>query len=131
MLGCIQNMYMASYLSTTMFIWCDSYIKHTLTILFLKVFFFFFKDWHLSCCQSFFSFFSPKAPAQYIVVYSSCRSFCLCYVGHRLSVSWWVGLGPAKDPNQQNPELMKWSVGTQPLGHGASSTLTVLKTDCI
>ena len=34
----------------------------------------------------------PKAP-QYIVLYSSCRSFWLCYVGHCHSVAWWAVLG--------------------------------------
>ena len=29
----------------------------------------------------------PKAP-RYIVIYSSCRSFWLCYVGHCLSMAW-------------------------------------------
>ena len=47
--------------------------------------------WANICCQS--SFFLllllPKAP-QYIAVYSSCRSFWLCYVGRSLSMAWWV-----------------------------------------
>ena len=43
----------------------------------------------------------PKAP-QYIVVYSGCRFFWLCYVGCCLSMAWWVvpcpylGSEPAK-----------------------------------
>ena len=37
------------------------------------------------CCQS-FSFSSPKAP-QYIVVYSICKSFQLCFIGRRLSMA--------------------------------------------
>ena len=37
----------------------------------------------------FFFSFSPKPP-RFIVVYSSCRSFWLCYVGRCLSMAWWV-----------------------------------------
>ena len=40
-----------------------------------------------------FFFFSPKSP-QYVVVYSSYRSFWLCYVGRHLSMAWWAMLGP-------------------------------------
>ena len=46
----------------------------------------FFKYWHLSF---FLLLLLPKAP-QYIAVYSSCRSFRLCYVGCCLSMAWWV-----------------------------------------
>ena len=50
--------------------------------------------WDNIYCQSFvFSFLLlPKAP-QYLVVYSSCRSFLLCYMGCHLSIAWWVVLG--------------------------------------
>ena len=50
--------------------------------------------WTNLCCQSssFYVYF-PKAP-QYIVVYSSCRTFWLCYVGRCLSMAWWAVLGP-------------------------------------
>ena len=41
----------------------------------------------------FFVFLLPKAPP-YIVVYSSCRSFWLCYVGCCLSMARWAMLGP-------------------------------------
>ena len=34
--------------------------------------------------------FSPPPATQYIVVYSSCRSIWLCYVGRHLSMAWWV-----------------------------------------
>ena len=57
-----------------------------------KYLFFFFKigTWANICCQSFFlSLLLPKAP-QYIVVYSSCRSFWLCCVGHHLRLAWWA-----------------------------------------
>ena len=63
-----------------------------------------------------FFFFSPKPP-QYIVVYSSCRSFWLCYVGRRLSMAWWV-LGPhpaselvkpwAAEVERVNPTTRPW-----------------------
>ena len=49
-----------------------------------------------SWSNSFFSFFfSPKLPLpnpspQYIVVYSSCECFWLCYVGCRLSIDQWL-----------------------------------------
>ena len=57
----------------------------------LEIFFCFFKDWLWAniCCQSFFVFLPPDAP-QYIVVYSSCGSFWLCYMGHHLSTAWWA-----------------------------------------
>ena len=43
-----------------------------------------------TCCQSFFlPLLLPEAP-QYIVVYSSCRSFWLCYVGCCLNMAWWA-----------------------------------------
>ena len=51
---------------------------------FLRSLFSFLKigTWAIICCQSYYYFFLlllPKAP-QYIVVYSGCRSFWLCYV---------------------------------------------------
>ena len=51
--------------------------------------------WANICCQSslFFFLLLPNAP-EYIVVYPSCRSFLLCYEGHRLSTAWWGVLGP-------------------------------------
>ena len=47
--------------------------------------------WATICCQSsfFFLLLLPKA-TQHIVVYSSCRSFWLCYLGRHLSMAWWV-----------------------------------------
>ena len=41
----------------------------------------------LTSVANFFFLFLPKAP-QYIVVYSSCRSFWFCYVGRHLSMAW-------------------------------------------
>ena len=53
-------------------------------------FFLMIGTWVKICCQSFlFSFFSSKS-SQYVVVYSSCMPFWLCYVGHRLSMAWWA-----------------------------------------
>ena len=40
----------------------------------------------------------PKAP-QYIVVYSSCRSFWLCCVGCYLSMAWWAV--PCRHPGSE------------------------------
>ena len=50
----------------------------------------------------FFFFFSPKCP-QYIVVYSSCRSLWLCYVGHHLSMAWWAVPCPHPGCEQTKP----------------------------
>ena len=68
----------------------------------------------------------PQDP-QYIVVYSSCRSFWLCYVGRRLSMAWWVVPGL-----HQGSKLAKlWAVEvecmnliTQPWGRLLSVFLT-------
>ena len=74
---------------------CDFFVPAKVS--FLKI-----GTWANSCCQSFFfPPLLPKAP-RYIAVYSSCECFWLCYVGRRLSVTWWAvpcscpGCEPAK-----------------------------------
>ena len=74
-------------------IWEANLHWYFFTVLFFAFYFYFFlKDWHLSLqlLPNFFIFFSssPQAP-QYIVIYSSCESLWLCYVGRRLSMAWW------------------------------------------
>ena len=61
-----------------------------------------------SVANLFFFFFSPKPP-RYVVVYSSCGSLWLCYVGCHLSMAWWVvpHLCPGSKP--ANPGLPKRS----------------------
>ena len=76
--------------------------------------------------QSSFFFFSvlfPKAP-QYIVVYSNCEYLWLCYVGHHLSMAWWVvpclhpGSKPAKPwawaAEVEQANLTTWPRGRPP-----------------
>ena len=48
----------------------------------------------------------PKAP-QYIVVYSSCRSFWLSYVGRHLSMTWWVVPHPHPGSEPAKPWVLK------------------------
>ena len=62
----------------------------------------------VSFCLQVFSFFLHRAP-QYIVVYSSCRSFWLCYVGHRLSTAWWAVLGLCPGSKPMKP----WAAETE------------------
>ena len=60
----------------------------------------------------------PRAP-QYIVVYSSCRSFWFCYVGGHLSTAWWWVLGPCPGSELAKPwaaEAERASLTTQPRG---------------
>ena len=63
-------------------------------------------------------FLLPKAP-QYKVVYSSCRSFQFCYVGHRLSMAWRAVLGPSPGSEAVTPwatEAEHSNLTTQPQG---------------
>ena len=58
-----------------------------MSLIYVYYYIFIFKDSNISSFSSFFFIFLlPKAP-QYIVVYSSCRSFWLCYVGCRLNTA--------------------------------------------
>ena len=66
----------------------------------------------------FFFLLLPKAP-QYIVVYSSCRSFYFCYVGHHLSMAWWAVLGPCPGSKLVKPwaaEVEHTNLTTWPQG---------------
>ena len=85
----------------------------------IEVFFFCFKDWPCTniCCQCVF-FLLPEVP-QYIVVYSSCRSFWFCYVGCHLSMAWWAVLGPhpgSKPAKPWAPKAGCMNSTTQPWG---------------
>ena len=63
-------------------------------------------------------FFLPKAP-QYIVVYFSCRSFWLCYVGRHLSMPWWTVPCPRPGSEPAKPwaaEVECVNLTTQPPG---------------
>ena len=54
-----------------------------------------------------------------IVIYSSCRSFWLCYVGRRLSMAWWVVLGPCLGSELAKPwaaEAEHANLTTRPWG---------------
>ena len=86
-----------------------------------QYFFFLWLAPELTSVANLFSFLLlllPKTP-KYIVVYSSCRSFWLCYVGHHLSMAWWavLGLCPASEPvkpwatEAECANLTTWSIG--------------------
>ena len=59
--------------------------------------------------------FSPNLP-QYIAVYLICRSFWVCYVGHRSSMAWWAVLGPRPGSELAEPMPLKRS---RELSHSA------------
>ena len=68
--------------------------------------------------SSFFFLLFPKAP-QYTVVYSSCRSFWLCYVGRWLQMAWWVVPRPRQGSEPAKPratEAEHENLITQPQG---------------
>ena len=86
--------------------------------------FFFFKSFapELISAANLFFLLLPKAP-EYIVVYSSCRSFWLCYVGCHLSTTGQVvpGLRPGSKPVKSwttKPEHAKLT--TRPRGRPLS-----------
>ena len=67
----------------------------------------------------------PKAH-QYVVVYSSCRSFWLCCVGRCLSMAWWAVLCPCPGSEPARPQAAKvehTNLTTRPRGWPRDSVL--------
>ena len=69
----------------------------------------------------FFLLLLSKGP-KYIVVYASCRSFWVCYMGYRLSMAWWVvpcpspgsELAKSRAAEAQPANLTTWPWGQPP-----------------
>ena len=75
----------------------------------------------------------PKAP-QYMVVYTSCRSFCFCYVGLHLSMAWWAVLGPllgSQPMKSQAAKAERMNLTTWPQASPLNYFLIVLYTSIV